>query len=46
VSPGCEEIGDGERRRREREALAVMREYVQTLHPEKPEHHPGVRDED
>lgn len=42
VPPGCEEIDAEERRRRERESLAVMREYFADPHPDEPEQHPSV----
>ncbi|WP_135830083.1 FAD-dependent oxidoreductase [Halorussus halobius] len=46
VPPGCEELGDEERRRRERESLAVMRDHFDAPHPEDPEQHPSVADEE
>jgi thioredoxin reductase len=46
VPPGCEEIDEAEHRRRERESLTVMREYFAEPHPETPEQHPSVEDED
>jgi len=45
VPPGCEEIDDAERQRREREAREVMREYFADPHPEEPRQHPSVREE-
>jgi thioredoxin reductase (NADPH) len=45
VPPGCEEINDAERRRREGESLAVMREHFEEAYPEPPEQHPSVRDD-
>ncbi len=45
VPPGCEEIDAAERRRREDEALAVMREYLAEPHPDEPEQHPSVADD-
>ncbi|WP_435180173.1 FAD-binding protein [Halorussus sp. AFM4] len=42
VPPGCEEIGDDERRRREDESLDAMREYFAEPHPDEPENHPSV----
>ncbi|MFB6233631.1 MAG: FAD-binding protein [Haloarculaceae archaeon] len=45
VPPGCEEIDADEHRRRERDSLAVMREYVSEPHPETPEQHPSVADD-
>jgi thioredoxin reductase len=44
LPPGCEEIDEGERKRRERESLAVMREYFAEPRDE-PIQHPDVRDE-
>jgi thioredoxin reductase len=44
VPPGCEEIDGDEHRRRERESLAVMREYFAEPHPETPEQHPSVEE--
>lgn len=46
VPPGCEEIDEGERRRREEESLEVMREYFSEPHPETPDQHPSVADDD
>lgn len=46
VPPGCEEIDDAERRRREEESLDVMREYFSEPHSDDPEQHPSVEDED
>lgn len=43
VPPGIEEIDEEERRRRERESMAVMREYFAEAHPDEPEQHPNVR---
>jgi len=43
VPPGCEEVDEEERERRERESIAVMREYFADPHPEKPTMHPSVR---
>jgi thioredoxin reductase (NADPH) len=45
VPPGCEEIDDEERERREREAREVMRERFSEPHPEGPTQHPSVREE-
>lgn len=42
VPPGCEEIGGTERRQRERESIAVMRQYFEEPHPDSPEQHPSV----
>jgi len=46
VPPGCEEIDETERREREAESLATMREYFAEPHPDDPEMHPGVDTED
>jgi len=45
VPPGCEEIDGAEHRRRERESMAVVREYFAEPHPETPEQHPSVERE-
>lgn len=45
VPPGCEEIDEEERQRRENESLAVMREYFATPHPDEPTQHPSVRED-
>jgi thioredoxin reductase len=45
VPPGCEEIDDEERRRRETESLEVMREFFAEHHPDEQVTHPSVRDE-
>jgi len=42
VPPGCEEVGVAERRRRERESMAVMRAAFEAPHPDEPEQHPRV----
>jgi thioredoxin reductase len=42
VPPGCEEIDERERRRRERESMAVMAEAFAERHPEDPTMHPSV----
>jgi len=42
VPPGCEEIGEEERRRRERESRTVMRGYFAEPHPGEPTQHPSV----
>lgn len=44
VPPGCEEIDEVERERRERESMAVMREYFAEPHPDEPTQHPSVRE--
>jgi thioredoxin reductase len=46
VPPGCEEIGDDERRQREAEARDAMRDHFDQPHPEGPEMHPSVADEE
>lgn len=45
VPPGCEEIDEKERKRRERESLRVMRKYFAEPHPETPTQHPSVRED-
>jgi hypothetical protein len=42
LPPGCEEIDEEEREQRERESLAVMREYLAEPHPDEPTQHPSV----
>ncbi|MFQ3319333.1 MAG: thioredoxin reductase (NADPH) [Natronomonas sp.] len=42
VPPGCEEIDEQERRRRERESLEVMTEAFDERHPDEPTMHPSV----
>jgi thioredoxin reductase len=44
LPPATEEIDEEERIRRERESLAVMREYFAERHPEEPSQHPSVRE--
>ncbi|MFC7131902.1 MULTISPECIES: NAD(P)/FAD-dependent oxidoreductase [Salinibaculum] len=44
VPPGCEEIDDDERERREREAREVMRRHFSEPHPEEPTQHPSVEE--
>ena len=46
VPPGCEEIDTAEHRRRERESIDVVREYVAEPHPVTPDQHPSVARED
>jgi thioredoxin reductase len=46
LPPGCEEIGEDERRERERESIEVIREYFEEPHPEEPEQHPSVASDD
>ncbi len=45
IPPGCEEITDEERKRREQEAMELMRERFSEHHPEEPTQHPSVREE-
>lgn len=45
VPPGCEEIDESERRRREQESLDVMRATFAEPHPDSPEQHPSVAEE-
>jgi len=45
VPPGCEEIDEKERRRRERESMRVMCEYFAEPHPDEPTQHPSVAGE-
>jgi thioredoxin reductase len=44
VPPGCVEIDETERREREAESRAVMREYFAEPHPDEPTQHPSVRE--
>ena len=44
VPPGCEEIDDEERQRREREAREVMRSHFSEPHPEEPTQHPSIEE--
>jgi thioredoxin reductase (NADPH) len=44
VPPGCEEITDEERERREREAREVMRDHFSDPHPEGPNQHPSIEE--
>jgi thioredoxin reductase len=46
VPPGCEEIDAEERRRRERESMAVMAEAFETPHGDEPTTHPSLREDD
>ncbi|QLC34064.1 FAD-dependent oxidoreductase [Halarchaeum sp. CBA1220] len=46
VPPGVEEIDEGERAERERDAMARMREAFDERHPEEPTMHPSVADDD
>ena len=45
VPPGCEEITETERRARERESMAAMREYFAEPHPERQRTHPSLVDD-
>ena len=45
VPPGCEEIDEDERTRRERESMRVMSEYFSDPHPDEPTQHPAVRED-
>jgi len=42
VPPGCEEIDDGQRQRREQEARAALCDHLKEPFPEEPEQHPSV----
>ena len=44
VPPGCEEIDEAERRRRERDSMERMLEAFEERHPEEPTMHPSVRE--
>ena len=46
VPPGVEEIDEAERKRREAESMAVMREYFADPHPGTPTMHPSVEQDD
>jgi len=46
VPPGCEEIDDAERERREAESLERMRAAFADPHPSEPTMHPSVADEE
>jgi thioredoxin reductase len=45
VPPGCEEIDDAERKRREAESIERMREAFAEPHPDDPTMHPSVADD-
>jgi thioredoxin reductase len=45
VPPGCEEIDEAERRRRERESMAEMQARFADPHPGTPTMHPSVRED-
>lgn len=42
VPPGCEEIDEAERRRRERESMELMAEAFEASHPDDPTPHPSL----
>lgn len=42
VPPGCEEIDEAERQRREQESIELMQDYFSDPYPETPEQHPHV----
>ncbi|WP_276247923.1 FAD-dependent oxidoreductase [Haladaptatus sp. YSMS36] len=42
VPPGCEEISEDERERRERQSLELMQSYFEEPHPDEPTMHPSV----
>ncbi len=44
IPPGCEEISEEERKRREREAMELMQARFSDYHPEEPTQHPTVRE--
>ncbi|MHB9285718.1 FAD-binding protein [Halobacteriales archaeon Cl-PHB] len=46
VPPGCEEIDDEERRRREAEAREVMQAHFGDPHPDEPTQHPSVAEDE
>ncbi|MFB6143486.1 MAG: FAD-binding protein [Halorientalis sp.] len=46
VPPGCEEIDAAERRERDAEGRAAVREHVAEPHPEEPTPHPSLADDD
>ena len=46
VPPGCEEIDEQERRRRERESLKEMQDAFAEPHPDEPTQHPSVAADD
>ncbi|CAI48783.1 oxidoreductase (homolog to thioredoxin-disulfide reductase) [Natronomonas pharaonis DSM 2160] len=46
VPPGCEEIDEAERRRRERESMEVMAEAFAEAHPDEPTMHPSAADDE
>lgn len=46
VPPGCEEIDEQERRRRERESMEVIQDAFAEHHPDEPTQHPSVAEKD
>jgi hypothetical protein len=44
LPPGCEEIGETERRQREADSLDVMRERFAEPHPDDQETHPSLQE--
>ncbi|RJX43012.1 thioredoxin reductase [Halonotius aquaticus] len=46
LPPGCEEIDKAERESREAESVATMQERFAEPHPEEPQQHPSVRDDE
>ncbi len=44
IPPGCEEIDDAERKRRERESIARMQDAFEGPHPGEPTTHPSLED--
>jgi thioredoxin reductase (NADPH) len=46
LPPGCEEIDEAERERREEASLETMRAYFDGKHPESQETHPTLEDDD
>jgi thioredoxin reductase len=46
VPPGCEEIDEAERERRERASLEAMQEWFAEPHPDTPTPHPSLVDEE
>jgi hypothetical protein len=45
-SAGCAEIEATEREQRERESVAAMGEWFAEPHPEEPQQHPSLREEE
>ncbi|MFC7042712.1 NAD(P)/FAD-dependent oxidoreductase [Halonotius sp. GCM10025705] len=46
LPPGCEEIDAAERESREAESVAAMQEWFAAPHPEEPQQHPSVGEEE